>query len=87
MQYPKVAIKLGAMKYIDMTPIERYQLDLTRPDFKADAAQRVAIEKLQGVYDALLQQQQVPKASGMLARMKSKSRKPNFTKPTATFAP
>lgn len=37
-----------------MTPLSRYQQDLLRPDFKEDAAQRMAVEKLQIVFDALV---------------------------------
>ena len=37
-----------------MTPIERYQRDLTRESFNYDAAQRQAVEHLQALYDALL---------------------------------
>jgi cell division protein ZapE len=37
-----------------MTPLQRYQQDLLRPDFVADAAQKNAVEHLQRLYDALL---------------------------------
>lgn len=36
------------------TPRERYQQDLQRPDFRADAAQAAAVEHLQRLYDELL---------------------------------
>jgi len=37
-----------------MTPLQRYQQDLLRPDFVADAAQKNAVENLQRLYDELL---------------------------------
>ncbi len=37
-----------------MTPLERYEQDLTHPDFHNDAAQRNAVNHLQRLYDALL---------------------------------
>ena len=49
-----------------MTPLERYQQDLLRPDFMADDAQRMAVGKLQGLFDALQQCQQ----PGLLARLR-----------------
>lgn len=36
------------------TPLSRYQQDLTRPDFEQDAAQLLAVENLQRLYDELL---------------------------------
>ncbi|OEY65186.1 cell division protein ZapE [Marinobacter sp. X15-166B] len=37
-----------------MTPWERYQQDLTRPDFLRDAAQEDAVRRLQALYDQLV---------------------------------
>ncbi len=37
-----------------MTPLQRYQQDLLRPDFVADAAQKMAVEHLQRLYDELM---------------------------------
>ncbi|MEZ5435301.1 MAG: cell division protein ZapE [Pseudomonadales bacterium] len=37
-----------------MTPLQRYQQDLLRPDFVADAAQKKAVEHLQRLYDELM---------------------------------
>ena len=34
-----------------MTPQQKYQLDLQRPDFQFDAAQQHAVEQLQRLYD------------------------------------
>jgi cell division protein ZapE len=36
------------------TPLSRYRDDLNKPDFEADAAQQLAVEKLQCLYDELL---------------------------------
>jgi len=36
-----------------MSPLERYQADLKRQHFHADASQRAAVERLQQLYDAL----------------------------------
>ena len=37
-----------------MTPLERYQADLLREDFHADAAQEKAVRFTQHLFDALL---------------------------------
>ena len=37
-----------------MTPLERYQADLKRPDFFHDAAQELAVRHLQRLYDDLV---------------------------------
>jgi cell division protein ZapE len=37
-----------------MTPLERYQADLKRPDFFHDAAQETAVRHLQRLYDDLV---------------------------------
>ncbi len=42
---------------ISLTPIERYEKDLLRSDFLPDASQRMAVEKLQSLYEALLADQ------------------------------
>ena len=54
-----------------MTPLERYQQDLTRPDFNEDAAQLMAVQKLQAIFDALLAEDARPKSTGLLAKVKS----------------
>lgn len=51
-----------------MTPWKRYQQDLLRPDFQDDPAQCMAVEKLQKLYDALLEGRQ----QSLLARLRSK---------------
>ncbi len=38
-----------------LTPWERYQLDLERPDFRPDAAQEDAVRRLQSLYDKLVE--------------------------------
>ncbi|MEZ0199646.1 AFG1/ZapE family ATPase, partial [Pseudomonas qingdaonensis] len=40
-----------------MTPLERYQADLKRPDFFHDAAQETAVRHLQRLYDDLVHAQ------------------------------
>lgn len=52
-----------------MTPLSRYQQDLLRPDFHEDPAQRMAVEKLQRVYDELLAQKI---DSSLFSRVRSK---------------
>ena len=54
-----------------MTPIERYQQDLLRPDFNEDAAQLMAVKKLQAIFDALLAEDAAPKPAGFLSKVKS----------------
>ena len=39
---------------VSMTPLQRYQQDLLRPDFVADAAQKKAVEHLQRLHDELM---------------------------------
>lgn len=43
-----------------MTPLERYQSDLTREGFVADAAQKMAIARLQHVYEQLIAAESAP---------------------------
>ncbi|MCM2321259.1 MAG: cell division protein ZapE [Pseudomonas sp.] len=49
-----------------MTPLERYQADLKRPDFFHDAAQENAVRHLQRLYDDLVAEQQDPGLLGKL---------------------
>ncbi|MCC7516811.1 MAG: AFG1 family ATPase [Pseudomonadales bacterium] len=56
-----------------MTPLQRYQQDLLRPDFVADAAQKVAVEHLQRLYDDLLAQQE---KRGVISRLLRRHHKP-----------
>lgn len=53
-----------------MTPLSRYQQDLLRPDFHEDPAQRMAVEKLQRVYEQLVVQEQ--EAEGLFSRLKNR---------------
>ncbi|HQQ62292.1 MAG TPA: cell division protein ZapE [Pseudomonadales bacterium] len=55
-----------------MTPIERYQHDLLRPDFVADAAQKMAVDHLQRLYDDLLAQA----SGGLLSSLFRRNKKP-----------
>ncbi|SDJ65244.1 cell division protein ZapE [Microbulbifer yueqingensis] len=49
-----------------LSPLERYQRDLQRPDFVADPAQRAAVEELQDLYERLCAQ---PQAAGLWQRL------------------
>ena len=44
------------------TPLSRYKKDLERPDFEPDAAQQLAVENLQRLYDDLISQKPVKKS-------------------------
>jgi len=44
------------------TPLSRYKQDLESPEFEADAAQQLAVENLQRLYDELLSQPDVKKS-------------------------
>lgn len=59
-----------------MTPLEHYEIDLQRPDFVEDSAQRLAVEKLEGVFNALLVNALVPVDPSMLGRLKGYFYKP-----------
>jgi len=50
-----------------MTPLERYQADLKRPDFFHDAAQETAVRHLQRLYDDLLADDR--SKSGLLGKL------------------
>ncbi len=50
-----------------MTPLQRYQADLQRPDFFHDAAQENAVRHLQRLYDDLVAAQQ--QSSGLLGKL------------------
>lgn len=49
------------------TPLSRYQADLLEPDFEPDAAQEIAVENLQRLYDELLSLK--PDRPGFLAKI------------------
>lgn len=51
-----------------LSPIQRYERDLQRPDFVADSAQRAAVEELQSLYERLLR---TSPRGGLLAGLKS----------------
>jgi cell division protein ZapE len=55
-----------------MTPLERYQADLKRPDFFHDTAQENAVRHLQRLYDELLAESQ--SRSGLLGKLLGKKR-------------
>ncbi len=55
---------------MNLSPIARYQKDLERPDFLPDSAQQMAVEKLQALYEALIEREQ--KKPSWFASIKSK---------------
>jgi len=55
-----------------MTPLERYQADLKRPDFFHDAAQETAVRHLQRLYDELLADEQ--NKPGLFGKLLGKKR-------------
>lgn len=60
-----------------LTPIERYQKDLLRPEFLADDAQAMAVQKLQSLYERLLvDRQKQASFSGRLQSWFSSSKEP-----------
>ncbi|MFT5806205.1 MAG: cell division protein ZapE [Moritella dasanensis] len=64
---------------IIMTPIEKYQLDLKRPDFMFDAAQENAVMALQRLFDELLVVPALPAKRSLLAKLKQLIAKPTPT--------
>ncbi len=57
-----------------MTPLERYQADLKRPDFFHDAAQENAVRHLQRLYDDLVADERGK--SGLLGKLFGKKQEP-----------
>ena len=56
-----------------MTPLERYQQDLQRPDFFRDAAQENAVRHLQRLYDDLTREApSTNNNNGLLGRLLGK---------------
>lgn len=58
-----------------MTPLERYQADLKRPDFFHDPAQENAVRHLQRLYDDILKAGP-PRNGGLLGRLRVKRSQP-----------
>ncbi|MFI2812627.1 MULTISPECIES: cell division protein ZapE [Microbulbifer] len=56
-----------------LSPIERYQRDLQRPDFVADPAQEAAVEELQDLYERLCSERQ---AQGLWQRLQGLWQRP-----------
>ena len=56
-----------------MTPLEKYQADLARPEFVRDPAQEEAVRALDHLYHRLLEDQP---AKGLLARLRKSKRQP-----------
>lgn len=57
-----------------MTPVEKYKQDLQRPDFKYDAAQEMAVMKLQDLYERLIRDQ-AERQRGGLTKLAAKLRR------------
>lgn len=57
-----------------MTPLERYQADLKRPDFFHDPAQENAVRHLQRLYDDLVAAEHQIKLAGLFGRLLGKKR-------------
>lgn len=55
-----------------MTPLERYQADLKRPDFFHDPAQENAVRHLQRLYDDLVAAEHQAKPAGLFSRLLGK---------------
>lgn len=51
------------------SPLERYQRDLQRPDFRHDPAQATAVELLQALYEQLIARHGQRKPAGLLSRL------------------
>lgn len=51
------------------SPLERYQRDLKRPDFRHDPAQASAVELLQELYTTLIARHKEQQSNGLLARL------------------
>ncbi|OZG70525.1 cell division protein ZapE [Hahella sp. CCB-MM4] len=54
------------------TPLEKYRRDLERADFSYDAAQEMAVKKLQDLFERLIKSEEEQKSKGSLARLASK---------------
>ncbi|MFA7553780.1 MAG: cell division protein ZapE [Spongiibacteraceae bacterium] len=55
-----------------MTPKERYQADLLRPDFSYDSAQAYAVDRLQDLYECLVAREQAMAPKGLWSRVLTK---------------
>ncbi|SDU22725.1 cell division protein ZapE [Halopseudomonas salegens] len=53
-----------------MTPIERYQADLKRPDFMHDPAQEQAVKHLQRLFDELVASEQQRGVTGLFGKLR-----------------
>jgi len=53
-----------------MSPLQRYQQDLLRPDFQFDPAQKQAIEKLQNLFEQLAVAEKISGSGGFFKRLK-----------------
>lgn len=65
---------------VSRSPLARYQQDLLRPDFRHDAAQELAVQHLQNLYEALVaawqEEQQQSRFSRLLKQLKGDELRP-----------
>ncbi|MDB6061818.1 MAG: ATPase [Verrucomicrobiaceae bacterium] len=64
-----------------MTPLERYQADLLKPGFARDAAQQMAVEHLQRLYDALIAAEREAQHKTALSNFLEKIKRPKTIEP------
>ncbi|MFD1215330.1 cell division protein ZapE [Microbulbifer celer] len=57
-----------------LTPMQRYERDLQRPDFVADPAQRAAVEELQDLYLRLVERSESRGRKGFLSGLRARLR-------------
>jgi cell division protein ZapE len=69
-----------------MTPLERYQADLKRPEFFHDAAQETAVRHLQRLYDDLIAASKPQAGLGKLFGKKDRRRSRACTSGAASVA-
>jgi len=54
---------------MNLSPLERYEKDLMRPEFVRDSAQQSAVEKLQQLYEDLVQRQVQKESASLLSNL------------------
>ena len=62
------------MYSVQLTPLQRYQNDLQKPDFKHDPSQQQAVECLQSLYDRLLAGQRKSRKKRLRPSLKRRRR-------------
>lgn len=64
-----------------MTPLERYQADLSKPGFARDAAQEMAVQHLQRLFDKLVAAEAIAANGSMLSSLLGKLRREKRIEP------